>query len=277
MLKQQTIGFIGAGNMGQALIGGLIDNRVADPGRIVCSDANPSQVARLAERFGIRGLADNRSVVRQSDLVIYAVKPQILPRVIQEIAPELNTAKVIISIAAGVPIATMESLMPEGVRLVRAMPNVCVTVREGITALVAGSHAGEADLDLAQTVFTAVGRTVRLQDEALMDAVTGLSGSGPAYVFLIMEALADGGVRMGLPRPESLLLAAQTVLGAAKLLVQSDRHPAQLKDMVTSPGGTTIAGLNALEKGAVRHALMQAVADATQRSIDLGRLARAKK
>jgi pyrroline-5-carboxylate reductase len=277
MLKQQTIGFIGAGNMGQALIGGLIDNQVADPGRIVCSDANPSQVARLAERFGIRGLSDNRSVVQQADLVIYAVKPQILPRVIQEIAPELSTDKVIISIAAGVPIATMESLMPEGVRLVRAMPNVCVTVREGMTALVPGSCARDADLDLAQTVFAAVGRTVRLQDEALMDAVTGLSGSGPAYAFLIIEALADGGVRMGLPRSESLLLAAQTVLGAAKLLVQSDRHPAQLKDMVTSPGGTTIAGLNALEKGAVRHALMQAVADATQRSIELGRLANAKK
>lgn len=273
MFNQKTIGFIGAGNMGQALIGGLIDTRAAAADRIICADASLSQIAQISDRYGIRAVSDNREISRTADLIVLAVKPQILPQVIREIAPEMSSAKAIISIAAGVSIATMESLMPAGVRLVRAMPNVCVTVREGITALVPGTWAQPADLALAEALFQAVGRTVRLPHEALMDAVTGLSGSGPAYAFVIMEALADGGVCMGLPRAEALLLAAQTVLGAAKLLLQSGQHPGQLKDLVTSPGGTTIAGLHAIEKGAVRHAMMQAVSAATQRSIELGRLA----
>lgn len=276
MLKNKNIGLIGAGNMGRAIISGLIDNQVVAPDRIFFADADKSQADRLVGSFGIHALPDNLSIVERCDPIILAVKPQIIAPVLRQIAPRMDTDRLLISIAAGVTVTTIESLIPAGVRLVRTMPNVCLTVQEGMTALVSGSFAAEADLDLAETIFKAVGRTVRLPDESLMDAVTGLSGSGPAYVFLIIEALADGGLRMGLPRAEALLLAGQTVLGAARLLVQSGQHPAQLKDMVTSPGGTTIAGLNALEQGAVRHALMQAVAAATQRSGELGRLAGGK-
>jgi pyrroline-5-carboxylate reductase len=201
--------------------------------------------------------------------LVLAVKPQVLGAVLDEAGSLVAPETLVISVAAGIPCAFVESRLRAGTRVVRAMPNTPALALRGATALSAGSAAREQDLLLAQSMFGAVGCTV-VVPEGLMNAVTGLSGSGPAYVMLVIEALADGGVKVGLPRDTALLLAAQTVWGAAQLLVETGEHPAKLKDMVTSPGGTTIHGLAALEAAGVRHALIEAVERATQRAADLG-------
>jgi len=197
------------------------------------------------------------------------VKPQILPAVLAEVAPALKPGALLISVAAGVPVAVIERLVPAGTRVVRTMPNTPALVGAGATAIAAGGHATAADLEVAKRLFDAVGMTVILDEEQL-DAVTGLSGSGPAYVFLIIEALSDAGVKMGLSRYNALALAAQTVHGAAKLLIETGEHPGRLKDMVTSPGGTAIAGIATLEAGGLRTTLINAVEAATSRSRELG-------
>jgi pyrroline-5-carboxylate reductase len=179
-------------------------------------------------------------------------------------------SKLIISIAAGVPLAAIESLLNKDLRLIRVMPNVAASVKEGAAAIAAGEHAREDDIQLAMSIFNSVGRSVFLKENYLMDAVTGLSGSGPAYIFLIVDALADAGVKVGLSRRDALFLSIQTVLGAAKMLRETKAHPGQLKDMVTSPGGTAIAGLHTLEKGGLRTTLINAVESATIRSKELG-------
>jgi pyrroline-5-carboxylate reductase len=176
----------------------------------------------------------------------------------------------IISIAAGVPMAAIESLLHKDLRLIRSMPNVCVAVKEGATAIAAGAHAKAEDIDMAMAIFNSVGRCIFLKENHLLDAVTGLSGSGPAYIFMIVDALADAGVKMGLSRENARELSSQTVLGAAKMLLETNIHPGQLKDMVTSPGGTAIAGLHTLEKGGIRTALINGVESATLRSKELG-------
>jgi pyrroline-5-carboxylate reductase len=209
-------------------------------------------------------------VVKKSDIVIYAIKPQIMASVLKETADYLNMDKLVISIAAGVPLAAIESMLDKDLRLIRVMPNVAVAVREGATAVAAGGHADEGDVQLAMAIFDSVGKSIFLKENYLMDAITGLSGSGPAYIFMIVDALADAGVKMGLYREDALLLASQTILGAAKLLQETGAHPGQLKDSVTSPGGTAIAGLHTLEKGGLRTTLINAVEAATNRSKELG-------
>jgi len=213
---------------------------------------------------------DNVEVVKKSDIVIYAIKPQIMAGVLKETADHLNMDKLIISVAAGVPLAAIESMLDKDLRLIRVMPNVPVAVREGATAVAAGGHADERDVQLALAIFNSVGKSIFLKENYLMDAITGLSGSGPAYIFMIVDALADAGVKMGLYREDALLLASQTILGAAKLLQETGAHPGQLKDSVTSPGGTAIAGLHTLEKGGLRTTLINAVEAATNRSKELG-------
>ncbi len=272
MSKDKTFGFIGAGNMAETLLSGLIASGQAKPENITSSDVRPQRLQELEERYGIRTTSDNRTVIQSSAIVIYAVKPQIMAEVLKETAGVLDISKLIISIAAGVPLAAIQAVVDKDLRLIRAMPNLCVAVREGATAITAGPHAKPEDIDQAKAIFDAVGRCVFLKDNNLLDAVTGLSGSGPAYVFMIIEALADAGVKMGLSRPEARELSTQTVLGAAKMLLASETHPAELKDMVTSPGGTTIAGLHALEKGALRAVLMDAIEAATLRSQELGQM-----
>jgi pyrroline-5-carboxylate reductase len=272
MPKDKTFGFIGAGNMAETLLSGLIASGQAKPGNITCSDVRPQHLKELEDRYGIQTTSDNNTVIRSSEIVIYAVKPQIMADVLEETAGVLDISKLIISIAAGVPLAAIQAVVDKDLRLIRAMPNLCVAVREGATAITAGPHATPEDIAQAKAIFEAVGRCVFLKDNHLLDAVTGLSGSGPAYVFMIIEALADAGVKMGLSRPEARELSSQTVLGAAKMLLTSDAHPAELKDMVTSPGGTTIAGLHALEKGGLRAVLMDAIEAATLRSEELGQM-----
>jgi pyrroline-5-carboxylate reductase len=272
MLNDKTIGFIGSGNMGEALISGLLSSNRSAPDHIICSDVRADRLQELQDQFSIRITEDNHEVVRQSDIVIFSVKPQIIAEVIKETADDLNMDKVVISIAAGVPLAAIESLIKKDLRLIRAMPNVCVAVKEGATAIAAGAHCKQDDIDLAMDIFTSVGRCVFLKENYLLDAVTGLSGSGPAYIFMIVEAMADAGVKVGLSRKEALLLSSQTVLGAAKMLLETKIHPGQLKDMVTSPGGTSIAGLHTLERGSLRTTLIDAVEVATERSKELGEI-----
>src|SRR5581483_2494138 len=226
-------------------------------------------------RYGIRATTSNLDVVRASEIVVLSVKPQILPSVLDEVSKHLQPHALVISIAAGTPVAAIEQRLPAGTRVVRTMPNTPALVGAGATAIAGGQHAKDDDLEATQRIFDAVGKTVVL-DESQLDAVTGLSGSGPAYVFLIIEALSDAGVKMGLSRYNAQALAAQTVLGSAKLLLETNEHPGRLKDMVTSPGGTAIAGIATLEAGGLRTTLINAVEAATRRSRELGELAAKK-
>jgi pyrroline-5-carboxylate reductase len=271
MIEGRKIGFLGAGNMAGALIRGLLASGTVTDAQVRASDVRRARLEELQTAHGIQTSSSNVDIVRWADVLVLAVKPQVLGPVLDEVAPEVNKDTTVISLAAGVPCAFIQARLPAGSRVVRSMPNTPALVLRGATAVTAGAHATEADTRLAVSLFDAVGRTV-VVPETLMDAVTGLSGSGPAYVMLIIEGLADGGVRAGLPRDTALLLAAQTVLGAAQLLVETGDHPGKLKDMVTSPGGTTIHGLGALEAAGVRHAMMAAVDAATRRAGELGAL-----
>lgn len=268
-LAGKQIGVIGTGSMGGALVEGMLSARAVEPSQVLVSAKRRERLDKLAQRTGVRIAADNQSVAAWADVLILAVKPQILDRVLEEIAPAVKEGALVISVAAGFPTGAIESRLP-GARVVRAMPNTPALVRLGATGLAPGAHATEADVAVACCVFDAVGITVVLE-ESLLDAVTGLSGSGPSYVFLIIEALSDAGVKMGLHREHALALAAQTVLGSAKLLLETGEHPGRLKDMVTSPGGTAIAGLHTLEAGGLRTTLINAVETATLRARELGR------
>jgi len=208
--------------------------------------------------------------VAEADIIIYSVKPQIMAATLTETAAKLDMSKLVISIAAGVPLAAMEACISKDLRLIRVMPNIAAFVKEAASAIAAGTHATQEDVQLAMEIFSSIGKCIFLKENYLMDAITGLSGSGPAYIFLIVDALADAGVKMGLSRRNSLFLAAQTVLGSAKLLIETQEHPGQLKDRVTSPGGTAIAGLATLESGGLRTTLINAVEAATLRSKELG-------
>jgi pyrroline-5-carboxylate reductase len=270
MLQDRRLVIIGGGNMGEAILKGLIAAQLMKPQQVAVTDIIEARLTYLRETYAVQALTDNAKAVAPADLIIVAVKPQDIVQTIQGIAPAMDDHKVLISIAAGVPTAKIESAFGKPVRVVRVMPNTPALVLAGAAGLCAGSHATPADLDVARVLFDALGRTVMVS-EYLMDAVTGLSGSGPAYIFVLIEALADGGVKMGLTREAALTLAAQTVYGSAKLLLETGLHPGELKDRVTSPAGTTIAGLHALETHAFRGAVIDAVERATLRSRELGR------
>jgi pyrroline-5-carboxylate reductase len=268
MAIDKTIGFIGAGNMAEAMIRGLLRGGDFAIAQIAASGPRDERMRELRDTYGIYATTDNK-VPAASEIVVLSVKPQILARVLEEVGSTISSEALVISIAAGVPIAAIQSRLSSGTRVVRAMPNTPALVDAAATAISRGEFARESDLEDAKRIFDAVGSTVVL-DESLLDAVTGLSGSGPAYVFLILEALSDAGVKVGLSRRTAQLLAAQTVLGSAKLLLETGEHPGMLKDMVTSPGGTAITGLHTLEHGGVRTTLMNAVEAATRRSRELG-------
>jgi len=268
-VKGKRIGFLGGGNMAEALIRGLAKTGLIPPEQVFVTDVRLERLEELARTYGIHTLSDNVLLMRQVDVVILAVKPQILAEVLREVAPA-TSGKLLVSMAAGVSTAEIRRHLPPGVRLIRVMPNAPALVLEGATALARAQGLEPGDLETAHEIFAAVGQVVVLEED-LMDAVTGLSGSGPAYIALVVEALADGGVKVGLDRKTAMTLAAQTVLGAARLLIETGTHPGQLKDMVTSPGGTAIAGIHTLESGGLRRTLIDAVERATQRSRDLGR------
>jgi pyrroline-5-carboxylate reductase len=273
MLKDKKIAFIGSGNMAEALISSLIDSSVFNPDNILCSDISKKRLEYVHNNYNIHTSSDNIDVAQKADIIILSVKPQIILKVLDQISETVDSSKLIISIAAGISLDIIQkALSKEGdktFRLIRAMPNTPALVQAGATALTKGADASENDLKAAFEIFSAVGKAVEVNED-LMDAVTGLSGSGPAYVFLIIEALADAGVKVGLPKDISMTLSVQTVFGAAKLASESGDDPAKLKDMVTSPGGTTIAGINSLEEGNLKAVLINAVEAATQRSRELG-------
>ena len=275
MKIEGTVGFIGTGNMAEALIRGLLHAGVVNTSQIVGSDPRLERCAELREKYTITVGTGNLDVARRSEILILSVKPQVMSKVLDEIGPHLHPNALVISIAAGIPLAAIEAKLPKA-RVVRTMPNTPALVGAGATAIAAGGHATSEDLQAAKRIFDSVGLTVILE-EAQMDAVTGLSGSGPAYIFLIIEALSDAGVKVGLSRYNAQALAAQTLLGSAKLLIETNEHPGRLKDMVTSPGGTAIAGLHTLEQGGLRTTLINAVEAATKRSRELGEAMLAEK
>jgi pyrroline-5-carboxylate reductase len=268
-MRGRKVGFIGGGNMAGALIRGLLHSETMTPDQIRASDVKTDRLAELSAKYGIETTDDNAALAGWADVIVLSVKPQIVDRVLAPVGDALAPADLVVSIAAGVPLEALEARLPIGAKVVRAMPNTAAIALAGATAIAPGVNAGPDDIEVARALFEAVGRCVVL-DESLLDAVTGLSGSGPAYVMLMIEALADGGVKVGLGRDTALLLAAQTVYGAAKLQLETGEHPGRLKDMVTSPGGTAIAGLHTLEAGGLRRTLIDAVEAASTRSAELG-------
>jgi len=263
------VAFVGAGNMGEALIRGLVNCGALEPKQIICSEPREKQREKIARAYAVGVTTSNLEAVTGADVVVLCVKPQILDRVLEEIARALKQGATVISIAAGKSIGGIESRLGAGAHVVRAMPNVASLVGAGATGLAGGAAATQTDLDLAKRIFDSVGMSVIL-DESLLDAVTGLSGSGPAYVFMILEALSDAGVKVGLSRWDAMALASQTLFGAAKLAIETQEHPGRLKDMVCSPGGTAIAAVHQLEQGGLRTTLINAVEVATNRSRELG-------
>jgi pyrroline-5-carboxylate reductase len=262
------VGFLGAGKMATALARGWIAAGLVLPGRLLASD--PVKEARLgfSGATGARVLEENKTVVQDCDVLILAVKPQNMMALLEEIRPSVGSQHLIISIAAGITLRQISDCLGSNPRLVRVMPNTPCLVGASASGYAFAGNVSREDRDLVERLLQAVGVAFCLP-EVLLDAVTGLSGSGPAFVFTVIEALSDGGVRMGLPRQVATTLAAQTVLGAAKMALETGSHLGQLRDMVTSPGGTTIAGLHALERGGLRAALIDAVEAATKRSAEL--------
>jgi len=268
-LRNSKIALIGAGNMAEALLSGMLKAGLAEAKNFYATDVDPSRLERFNSRYNIRGDSNNLAATQSADIIILAVKPKVMDDVLEEIKSVAEAPRLFITVAAGYPIARVLSHFKTQVPVIRAMPNTPSMILEGVTALAAGPGVSSDQIQMAIDIFDAVGKTVQIE-EGLLDAVTGLSGSGPAYVYVIIEALADGGVRMGLPRQVAQILAAQTLLGSAKMALDTGDHLGALKDRVASPGGTTIAGLHKLEQGCLRATLMNAVEAATRRSQELG-------
>lgn len=266
-----TVGFIGAGAMATALISGLINSNTVIPSNVHVSDPSSAALTSIQSAMQVHTTTDNTAVVSSVKVVVLAVKPGVVPIIVKQIAPFVTPQHLLVSIAAGVTTASIEALLPSGSKVVRVMPNTPSLVQKGASVYALGSNCDQKDGDIVKRLLLSVGIAHPL-DESKIDAVTGLSGSGPAYVFMFIEALADGGVRAGLARPVAHALAAQTVLGAAQMVVQGGRHTGQLKDAVASPGGTTIAGIHALEQRGFRGACMDAVYAAYQRARQLSKL-----
>jgi pyrroline-5-carboxylate reductase len=278
-----TLGFIGSGKMAAALIKGVLKSGLCKPSDITVSDVHAPTAEKLHQETGVTVVATNAEVVGVSEAIVLAIKPADAIAAIETLTSQQmessmrwawkggsdKAGKLLISIVAGLPLATLEEAAGPKFRVIRVMPNTSALVLQGASAFALGTAAVEADAQLAQQIFGSVGVAARVK-EGWMDAVTGLSGSGPAFIYTVIEALADGGVLMGLPRELALQLAAKTVAGAGEMVLQSGLHPAALRDQVTSPGGTTIAGVEALEAGGMRAALIAAVRAATERAKELG-------
>jgi pyrroline-5-carboxylate reductase len=271
MFEKLRFAFLGGGNMAEALLKGLLSGLKVAPAHILATDIIPQRLQYLHTTYGVGTSTDNPQAVRDHDVIILAVKPQTMPAVLETITPVVTRDKLVISIAAGITLQTLQSALGPDRRVIRVMPNTPALVLSGAAGISPGRAATPDDIALVEGLFGAVGRAVVVSDD-MMDAVTGLSGSGPAFIFALIEGLADGGVLVGLSRQVATVLAAQTVLGAAKMVLETGKHPGELKDMVTSPAGTTIAGMHALENGGLRGLMMEAVRRATERSMALGRM-----
>jgi pyrroline-5-carboxylate reductase len=271
MLSNRKIAVIGAGHMARALIGGMIRGKLTAAKNITATRRDESALASLKKQWGVSVSTDNAKAVAAADVVILAVKPQVSKAVLAELSTAARKDQLFISVMAGITTETINKRLKTACPVVRAMPNTPCLVDAGATAICGGAHAGEKDLALAQTIFDSVGICAVLPETA-MDAVTGLSGSGPVYLYMVIEAMIDGGVKMGIPRAVAAKLAAQTVFGAAKLVIESGKHPAILRDEVTTPGGTAINAIHTLEAKGLRSVLIDAVVTASLRSQELSRL-----
>ncbi len=269
MLKEK-IGVVGAGKIGAAIMRGIVRAGLAGKDQVMASDVSAELRDLAVKELDIKATADNGALSDFADIIILAVKPQIVDPVAKEIAKNLGSKKLLVSVAAGVPIGRIEACLEKGARVVRVMPNIACVAGAGAAGFAGGSHATAEDLEKVGAILNSFGVGMPVEEKYL-DAVTGLSGSGPAYVLLFMEALADGGVQVGLARDVALKLAMQTVYGAAKMALESGKHLGELKDEVTSPGGTTIAGLYAMEQKGFHGIVMDAVVNATRRSQELGK------
>ena len=272
-LSDKKLAVLGAGKLGGILLRAYLKQGLFVPDRVIATVKHTDRAATLAKELGIAVTTDNREAVKGADIVLLTVKPQTVAEVLQEIAPEISADALVISVAASVPAAFVEQQLAasgkrDQVPVVRAMPNTPAAVDCGMTAICAGTRASSHHLDVVRTMFDAVGRTIVL-DEKHMDAVTGLSASGPAFAYIILESLAEAGVKVGLPRDVATLLAAQTMKGAASVVLETGDHPALLKDAVTTPAGCTIDGILELEEGKLRVTLIKAVVKATSRAGEL--------
>jgi pyrroline-5-carboxylate reductase len=266
----EKIGVIGAGKIGSAIARGIIRAGLVNKESVMSSDVREELRQAIARDLDIKVTPDNGALCDFAEIIILAVKPQIVDPVAREIAKKLGKSKLLVSVAAGVPLGRIETHLERGARVVRVMPNIPCVIGAGAAGFAGGGHATAADLEKVGAILNSFGVGLAVEEKYL-DAVTGLSGSGPAYVFLFMEALADGGVQVGLSRDVALKLAMQTVYGAARMALESNKHLSELKDEVTSPGGTTIAGLYAMEQNGFRGTVMKAVVSATRRSQELGK------
>ncbi len=267
-MSEKKVAFLGLGKMGGILLQALLKKNLLSPKNTVATVRHPERAQELSQELGISVTTDNRQAAQQSDLVLLCVKPQTVREVTEEIAGEMTSKKLLISIAASVPTRYIEEILDSEVPVVRAMPNTPCVIGCGMTGLCKGKFADETHLDIAKTFFDSVGMTVTVEEKR-MDAVTGLSASGPAFIYIILESLAEGGVKVGLPRDVATLLAAQTVQGAARMVLETGQHPALLKDAVTTPAGCTVDGIMELEEGKLRVTLIKAVVKATERAQEL--------
>jgi len=267
-VRIKKLALIGTGKLGEALLSSMLGAQLVPVSHVVATDADPPRVDYIAEKYGVKATTNNLQAVAGADLVMLCVKPQQVAEVLREIRKTLSKNALVISVAASVTCGLIERELDHGHRVVRVMPNTPCLIRQGMSAIARGKHATPEDVKVAQTIFSAMGRTV-VVDEKHMDAITGLSASGPAYVYMIIESLAEGGVKLGLPRELSTELSAQTLLGASAMVLHTGEHPAKLKDIVTTPAGCTIDGLLELEEGGLRVTLIKAVVRAAERARQL--------
>jgi pyrroline-5-carboxylate reductase len=268
MKNRKKIAVLGAGKIGQTLVAGILDAQVAAKGDVIVVTKHKQTLDGVKKRFGVRGTLSCAEACRFADVVLVCVKPQSIREVLGEIDAVVTSDKLVITTVASVPTSFVESTLGEGVPVIRTMPNTPCLIRRGMVAIAPGKHVRKSDLDVAQSIFGPLGRTVVL-DEKHLNAVTGLSGSGPAFMYIIVEALAEGGVKVGLPRDVATLLAAQTMMGSGAMVLETGQHPSLLKDAVTTPAGCTIDGILELEDGGLRVTLIKTVVKATQRAAEL--------
>lgn len=267
---EKIIGFIGCGNMGSAMVKGLVKSNLVEAKNIIASDPSQKSIDRIREEFFIRTTLDNKDVARESDFIVLAVKPYMYEKVLQEIKDIIKKTTVIISIGAGISLDFLKKNLNSGSKYIKTMPNTPAMVGEGMSALAPGENMDKDDLDLVVDIFNSFGKT-EIIDESLMDGFTALCGSSPAYVYMIIEAMADGGVLEGIPRPKAYTMAAQAVLGSAKMVLETGIHPGVLKDNVCSPGGTTIAAVASLEENKLRSTMIEAIRVCADKSREMGK------
>ena len=268
MLREKKLAILGAGKIGEALIRGLLDANAIDVADVTVTAGHQQRLDLLNERFGVNGTLSNKAAVESADIIVLSVKPQTVQSVVSEIAEVLKPTQLLISVAASVSTSFIENHVIKPIPVIRAMPNTPCQIKKGMTGVAAGKHASPEHIELAKFIFNSVGRTI-VADEKHMDSITGLSASGPAFIYIVIESLAEAGVKVGLPRDMATELAAQTVLGAGAMVIETAEHPAKLKDMVTTPAGCTIDGIMELEEGKLRVTLIKAVVKAAQRAKEL--------